>query len=120
MKAKTNDLVKLIQTARDMKEQAGRTCNNIALRRVTHTLTSLKRLVNYVTTIRKGTEDNKDFFKAFETALYQCQKGPTSISHDGPHVMHIDGFFDIEMLREFLIVNEPPGMIMLEVKGPKS
>ena len=117
---KAKDLGRLIDLAKAMREQAGRVVNNCTYRRVSHTLASMKKLVQHVTTLRKGLEDDKGFVKEFEFALYQCQRGPTEIRHDAEGRVFIQGSFDVDQLREFFVVNEPLGMITITVEGPKS
>jgi hypothetical protein len=129
MKPKTSALNRLKDTARLLKEQAGRVCLHITSKRVTHTVSSLKRLIALVTDIQKGLQDDREFFKRAEFALYQCQHGPTEIRFEKQEfkrtdekeyktVMFIQGSFDIAMLKEFFVVNEPEGMTTISVEGP--
>jgi len=119
MKPKSKDLMRLATTARDMKEQAGRVAYNVLNRRVTHTVKGLTRLINYMVILRKNLQDADVFGKEFEHAIYQCQKGPTEVRFEKGFVF-IQGSFHVDMLREFFVVNEPPGMITLTVEGPKN
>lgn len=100
--------------AAQMKEQAGRVQNNIKQRRVTHTKASLKRLVNDVTQLEKHLVNNNEFASKFEQMLFQAQDGPLEVTRQkGSFFIH--GVVSIEALREFFVVNEPPGFVVLEI-----
>lgn len=94
--------------------------------RVTHTFESALKMLSPIAYLFRKLEAERKFCKRFENALYQSQIGATEISYSqdgkgrlGPRSIFIQGSFDIDKLRDFILVNKSDETIQLEVSGPK-
>lgn len=115
---KSKDLIGLLKDAETLKTRAANLYHNIKLKRVSHTLKSVIALARGLTKLHNATEDSTKFLKDLSYALYQSQSGPTEIEvHPGRKVF-IQGTFDLEELRTYLLVSTPVDTILLDVAEP--
>lgn len=98
-------------------QQADYLANNIKGRRVSHTMTTLKKLINFVCQINKHMKSDQVYARQFEKMLFQAQGGPLEVTVQ-KDLIYIQGVVRIDALKEFFIVNEPPGFDAIEVLGP--
>lgn len=108
------NLKQLDGIAQEMATQAERLANTIKTRRVTHTESGLRRLINHVCQINKNLKTGGQYVKQFEKMLFQCQAGPLEVTIQ-KDIVYINGVVSISALKEFFIVNEPPGFDALEI-----
>jgi hypothetical protein len=104
-------------TADKVMEQIGYVRDNIFRGRVTHTMNALARTINLVCQINKHLKRDRDYALQFEKMLFQAQGGPLEVVIQND-TMYINGVVSVEALKEFFIVNEPPGFKALEIARP--
>lgn len=112
--ANAKTLRQLDGIADQLTTQADRLQIHIFKRRVSHTQSGLKRLLNYVAQIMKHMESDKSYADRFEKMMFQCQGGPLEITRQ-KDLIYIQGIVRIDALKEFILVNEPPGFDALEI-----
>lgn len=113
-----NKMRQLEGLADSAQETASYLQSHIFRGRVTHTAQALRKLINYVCQLNKNLKTNKVYARQFEKMLFQAQGGPLEVTVEDD-VIYIQGIVKIDGLKEFFIVNEPPGFDAIEVLGPK-
>lgn len=115
---KTRDLKAVLPLVEDLKTRAGNLFNNVKLRRVTHTLNSLKLVIRAATQVQFEMQDGTAFVRKLSNALYQSQQGAIEIQPYDDGTIFIRGAFHVDQLRIYLLVNQPLDTIELDVGGP--
>jgi len=98
----------------NIAQQADYLNNNIHGGRVTHTESTLQKLINHICQINKHIRAKRGYANLFERMLFQCRAGPLEVTIQ-KDVIYIQGVVSIDALKEFFIVNEPPGFKALEI-----
>lgn len=83
---------------------------------VSHTRTSVNKVVELSAEAMQLLETERTYSKRFETAIMQAQDGPVEVQISGDTIL-IAGNFKIADLRQFLIVNSPSEIITIPVMG---
>lgn len=115
---KTSDLNGVLKDAENLLTRTDNLFNNIKRKRVTHTGKSITNVARALTKVQNGTQNPTQFLRALSFALYQSQSGPTEIKLQPKRQVFIQGTFDLEELRTYLLVSNPIDTILLEVAEP--
>lgn len=121
MQVKARDLRDLLSLGDSIKWHAANLRHNISLRRVTHTLKGVVLLIRHVVQLRFSLQDDAEFSKDLEYALFQSQLSAIEVRKtNGSSNIYIQGEFNVAQLRIYLLVNHPVDTIAVEVTEEKA
>lgn len=121
MQIRARDLRDLLGLGDSIKWHASNLRHNISLRRVTHTLKGVVLLVRHIVQLRFSLQDDLEFSKDLEYALFQSQLSAIEVRKtNGSSNIYIQGEFNVAQLRIYLLVNHPVDTIAVEVIEEKA